>query len=78
MSKEPKLKGSRGTALPTRFMDPSAGKRLGIFEHPKPGQKVMPLHEPTLAEVGTLSIVGLLNWIGKTWASSNIKAMLLK
>ena len=48
---EPKLAGSRGTVPPTHFMDPRAGKRLEIFEHPKRGQKVMPPHKPTLEEV---------------------------
>ena len=54
LQREPKLSGSRGTVPPTHFMDHRAGKRLGIFEYPKPGQKVMPPHEPTLEEVSVL------------------------
>ena len=46
----PRLKG-RDNRTPTHFMDPESGKRLGIFEHPKPGMAVMPPHKPSLTEV---------------------------
>ena len=46
----PQLKG-RDKRKTMNFMDPSAGKRLGIFHHPEPGMEVMPPHKPNLAEV---------------------------
>ena len=49
-SRAPKLAG-RGVEYDIDFTDPSSGKRLGLFHHPKPGTKVMPRSKPTLAEV---------------------------
>ena len=46
----PRLKG-RDNRTPVDFMNPEAGKRLGIFDHPRPGTAVMPPHKPSLAEV---------------------------
>ena len=46
----PRLRG-RDDSTPVDFMNPEAGKRLGIFDHPPPGTAVMPPHKPSLAEV---------------------------
>lgn len=46
----PRLKG-RDDSTPVDFMNPEAGKRLGIFDHPQPGTAVMPPHKQSLAEV---------------------------
>ena len=45
-----RLKG-RDNRTPVDFMNPEAGKRLGIFDHPRPGTAIMPPHKPSLAEV---------------------------
>ena len=49
-SRLPKLRG-KGMESPVNFTNPSSGKRLGLFNRPKPGTKVMPPAKPTLAEV---------------------------
>ena len=46
----PKLRG-KGVKSEVNFTDPSSGERLGLFDHPKPGTKIMPLSKPTLVEV---------------------------
>ena len=41
---------------PVNFTDPSSGRRLGFFDRPKRGSKVMPRATPTLAEVTSVMI----------------------
>ena len=48
-----KLKG-KGMKSEVNFTDPSSGERLGLFNRPKPGTKIMPPSKPTLAEVRNL------------------------
>ena len=48
--KPPRMEG-RGSTKWLNFMDPTVGKRLGLFERPSPGAKVMPPAMPSLQEV---------------------------
>ena len=49
----PKLRG-RGMASPVNFTNPLSGKRLGLFDRPKPGTRIMPPAKPSLDEVSSL------------------------